>query len=126
MFVLPPLSSGTPLCRGAKGKTRQTLRSGEGLVSGPNAPVLDPIPDTEFDLVQIVPWERDIVWDQQDKSEDQPQAVEDNEWADFDKELGFDDTPMQQKSRTQQLTSVPVLEPLPSRPATGESLPSMI
>lgn len=125
MFVLQhSLDCGTPLCRGTKAKTRQALRSGEGLASGPNAPVLDPIPNTEFDLVHIVPWERDIIWDQQDESEDQPQAVEDNEWADFDKELGFDDTPMQQKSRTQQLTSVPVLEPLPSRPATGESLPA--
>lgn len=110
-------------CRHTKAKARQALQSGEGLAFDPNAPSFDPVPDTDFDPIHIVHWEQDIVWDQQDESADPPSAeplVEEDDWAEFDRDLGYDNSARQQKNHARQVTSVPVLEPLPQRPTKGE------
>lgn len=100
--------------------------SGQSLYSGSQAPVFDPIPEADFDLVHIVPWERDVAWE--DDSEDESQAppsgfaqpVEaEDDLADLDRELGYGDDAVVRKPRAAYPTTTPLLEPLPAMPVKG-------
>ena len=112
-------------CRGRKPKS--ALVSGQPLHYGPDTPVFDTIPEADFDLVHILPWERDIFWEDDSEDESQPPAAggsgqpfeAEDEWADFDRELGYGDVAAQRKPRAVYLTTTPMLEPLPAMPAKG-------
>lgn len=109
-------------CRSVKAKTGQVLQSGEGLVLGPGAPAFTPVPDTDFDPVHIVQWEHDIVWDQQDESPDVPVGaapLAEDDWAEFDRELGYGSIATQRKLQARNTCRAAVLEALPHRPAKG-------
>ena len=95
------------------------MRTGEALASGPDAPTFDPIPVEDFDPVHILHWEKDIVWDQQDESEDQPPSPGSAWVVGNQEQLRLNANAAYQRPYMQQQQSVAILELLPPRPAGG-------
>lgn len=90
------------------------------------------IPDADLDSIHVIQWERDIIWDDPDDSDDHAgelrgdsqngaaAAHQADDWDDLDRALEMDLEPPRAVSRAWQQPS-PVLEPLPRRPAAGWS-----
>ena len=122
-------------CRPKKHKGIKPISWGLPLCQDPGLAGLAAIPDADLDSIHVIQWERDIIWDDSDdtnessvKLRDDAQngaatGIEEDEWDDLDRALDMgDDSPRAKHSRHQ--LPMPTLDPLPQKPAKGISHPA--
>ncbi|KAA6420012.1 MAG: transcription initiation factor subunit TAF1 [Trebouxia sp. A1-2] len=116
--------------RPKKHKGIKPIPWGLPLCQDPGPTGLAAIPDADLDLIHVIQWERDIMWDDSDdpsessvRLRDDAQngaatGIEEDEWDDLDRALDMgSDSPRAKHSRHQLPMST--LEPLPQKPAKG-------
>ncbi|KAL0025336.1 hypothetical protein WJX79_008358 [Trebouxia sp. C0005] len=116
--------------RPKKHKGIKPIPWGLPLCQDPGPTGLAAIPDADLDLIHVIQWERDIIWDDSDdpsessvRLRDDAQngaatGIEEDEWDDLDRALDMgSDSPRAKHSRHQLPMST--LEPLPQKPAKG-------
>ena len=121
-------------CRLKRQKGFKPVLSGLALSQDPNETTqLIPIPEADLEPAHVIQWEQDITWDDPDDLDNSTQdgtqlrgnaqngaaaAADENQWDDLDAVLDMVlDSP--KSNRTRQHLSMPLLEPLPSRPKKG-------
>lgn len=115
------------------------MPSGLPLCQDPDQADLCEVPDADLDSLHVIQWERDIIWDDPDDSDSATEprgdaqngaAAPADDWDDLDRALEMDVDPPRGIAKAWQ-RPLPVLEPLPCRPARGgfcfqHNLPSQI